>query len=214
MPEKKKKSKNVDVQNLSFFAGIFNLHYFLFFMPIAAEVFSGFSNKQEDEMEDEQAGMHLESARPLKRLRLRGQESQSMHPLTNSGPSSAASPLKKPKLETDVLPGSSSRQRPQNIGVSSDENARIEACPVPPQDGIVEKGKQPVSPQVAPRRGRLISESASPSVPSKDPTVDPRMRPLPNSIVPHSHALIIPKDEPIDELPDYEVPIAVIPPGI
>ncbi|KAK7267443.1 hypothetical protein RIF29_20117 [Crotalaria pallida] len=169
-------------------------------------------NVHQEEMEDEEAQLGVESAQPLKRLRLRGQENQPSYPLTSSGPSSAASPLKKPKLEKDSVPGSSSRQWPQSTAVSSDGNARTEPCPVPPQDGSVNKGKQPVSPQVAPRRKRLISEREreSQSVPSKVPTVGPGARLLPNNKMPHSHALIIPKDEPIDELPDYEAPIAVI----
>lgn len=187
-------------------------------MPTAAEMFSEFSNNQEEEeMENiEEAQMHVEPARPLKRLRLRGQESQSSHPSTSCAPSSAASPLKEPKLEDDTLPKNYSRQQPQNTELSSGGNARIEARPAPARDVIVDKGKQPVSPQVAPRGRRLISESegASPSIPSKEPTVKPGMLLLPSNKMPHNHALIIPKDEPIDELPDYQVPIAVIPPGI
>ncbi|XP_019440971.1 PREDICTED: probable inactive histone-lysine N-methyltransferase SUVR2 [Lupinus angustifolius] len=170
-------------------------------------------NVHQEEMEDEEAQMHVDSAQPLKRSHLRVQDGQSSNPLTNSSPGSAASPLKKPKLEGDILPESSSRQRPQNTAVSSDINARSESRPIPPHDGTVDRGKQPLSPQVA-RRRRLISERerAALSAQSKEPTVEPGMRPLPNNKMPHSHAVIIPKDEPIDELPDYAVPVTMIPP--
>lgn len=30
--------------------------------------------------------------------------------------------------------------------------------------------------------------------------------------MPHANALIVPKDEPVDELSDYELPIAMVPP--
>lgn len=150
------------------------------------------------EGEEAEPEMHLEPARPLKRLRLRGQESQPLHPLTNNAPSSAASPLKKPKLENDTLSEGCSGQKPQTKAVSSDGNLRIEARPAPTRDTIVDKGKQPVSPQVAPRGA----------------PVEPGKFLLPNNQMPCSYALIVPKDEPIDELPDYEAPIAVIPPGI
>lgn len=136
---------------------------------------SAFSNIQEEEMEYEEAQMHVESARPLKKLRLRGQESQPLHPLSNSSPSSAG-----PSVRNDARPVSS-------------------------QDGIVDKGKQSVSPQVSLRGRRHISERAS-------QTVDQGKFLLPDNQMPHTHAMIIPKDEPIDELPDYELPISVIPP--
>ncbi|XP_025645528.1 probable inactive histone-lysine N-methyltransferase SUVR2 [Arachis hypogaea] len=110
----------------------------------------------EEEMEnEEEAEMNLESARPLKRVRLRGQESQSLHPTASCSPTLATSPSK----QSDTSGG----------------NLRTEVHPAPTQDVIVGKGKQPVSPDLNPRRRRLISESerASQSVPSKDPTAKP-----------------------------------------
>ncbi|XP_061352664.1 probable inactive histone-lysine N-methyltransferase SUVR2 [Gastrolobium bilobum] len=168
----------------------------------------------EEEMEVDEEQMHVEEARPLKRLRLRGQESQPLHPLTNSAPSSDTPPLKKPKLEDNTLSESRSRQQSQKKIFSSDGNARIEALPIPTRDGIVDRGKQPASSQVTRSKRRFMSERASPSGPSKEPTVETGKFLLPNNRMPGIHTLIIPKDEPVDELLDYEVPrpIAVIPP--
>lgn len=169
VPELKKKRQTVDAHNT---------HHSLT---------SSFSNNQEEGTECEGAQMQVETARPLKRLRLRGQEGQ---PLANSVPSP---PSKKSKLEDNAISECCSEKKPQNIAVSSDGNPGIEARPLPPRDGMVDKGKQPASPQIHHRGRRLTSERASPSIP-------------------RTHTLIIPKDEPIDELPDYEMPIAVIPP--
>ncbi|KAK7245323.1 hypothetical protein RIF29_40163 [Crotalaria pallida] len=143
-------------------------------------------SKRHDEgaINDEDGHLHDEPLRPLKRSRLRGQETQSSHALTGPGSSSAAYPLKIPKLEDGTVPESSSELQRQG---TSGGNARNETHQLPPRDGIVDKGKQPVSPQVTNRRRRITSERASPAVP-----------------------LIIPKDEPIDDLPDYAVPLAVI----
>ncbi|XP_020971314.1 histone-lysine N-methyltransferase SUVR4 isoform X1 [Arachis ipaensis] len=119
----------------------------------------------EEEMEnEEEAEMNLESARPLKRVRLRGQESQSLHPTASCSPTLATSPSK----QSDTSGG----------------NLRTEVHPAPTQDVIVGKGKQPVSPDLNPRRRRLISESerASQSVPSKDPTAKPVIPPELSSV--------------------------------
>lgn len=168
-------------------------------MSTAAEMYFSFSNNQEEEMLDEEAEMHVEPARPLKRLRLREQESQPLHPVTINAPSSAASPSKLSKLEEDPV---------------SNGNVRLEARSGPIRDAIVDKGKQPASPQVTLRGRKHIRERASPSVPSKEPTVGPGKFLLPSNQTPHSYALIVPKDEPVDELPDYETPIAMLLPGI
>ncbi|CAJ1968236.1 unnamed protein product [Sphenostylis stenocarpa] len=165
-----------------------------------------FSNNQEDETECEEAQMHIESVQPLKRLRLRGQESQPLHPLTNCATSP---PSKRAKLEDNALHEASSGKKPQDKPGSSDGNPRIEAQPLPPQDDIVDKGKQPASTQVLQRGRKLTSERASPSIPSKEPTVEAGKFLLPNNTMPRPHTMIIPKDEPIDEVLDYEMPIAV-----
>ncbi|ESW16847.1 hypothetical protein PHAVU_007G189700 [Phaseolus vulgaris] len=168
-----------------------------------------FSNNQEDETESEEAQMHNERAQPLKRLRLRDQESQPLHPLTNSATSP---PSKRPKLEDNALHQGSFGKKPQNKPESSDGNPRIEAPSLRLPDDIVDKGKQPASTQVLQRGRKLTSGRSSPSTPSKEPTVESGKFLLPNNMMPRTQALIIPKDEPIDEVPDYEMPIAVIPP--
>ncbi|KAG5043629.1 hypothetical protein JHK87_007544 [Glycine soja] len=153
-------------------------------------------------VDDEEAHTHGEPVRPLKRLRLRGQEGQSSHPLTSSGPSSAAFPLKAPKLEDGAVPESSSRRQPQSMAALSDGNARIGARHVPPQDAVVDKGKKPISPQLTPRARRSLAE----------PTVEAGAALLANNKMPHPFILMKPKDEPVDGIPDYEIPLAVIPP--
>jgi len=166
---------------------------------------------QEYETEFEEAQINIERAQPLKRLRLRGQESQPLHPLTNS---TTSPPSKRPKLEDNTLHQGSSGKKPQNKPESSDGNLRIEAPPLRPPDDIVDKGKQPASTQVLQRGRKLTSGTSSPSTPSKEPTIEAGKFLLPNNMMPRTQALIIPKDEPVDEVPDYEMPIAVIPPGI
>ncbi|XP_061343461.1 probable inactive histone-lysine N-methyltransferase SUVR2 isoform X2 [Gastrolobium bilobum] len=179
--------------------------------PVAAEMSSGLSNIQEAEVDDEEAHMHDEPLRPLKRLRLRGQEVQSSRPLTSFGPSSAASLLKIPKLDDDTVPGSSFSLEPRSTAALSDENASIEVRQVPPQDAIVDKGKKPLSPQVNTSGRKFISDRAPPAVPVKEPTVEPGASLLPKNKMPLTYSFIEPKDEPIDDIPDYEVPIAVVP---
>ncbi|KAI4301040.1 hypothetical protein L6164_034359 [Bauhinia variegata] len=167
---------------------------------------------EEDMEEDEEAHMHDEPVRPLKRLRLRGRESQASQPMAGCGPRSPfPSQMIKPKNEEGSLPESSSRQQPQNKEVSSPSDmghGRIEVRPLPSRDRTTDKGKQPVSPQVAMRGKNIISERVLPSIPSKEPTGERGT----GLLLPHTHTLIIPKDEPIDELPVDEVPIAVIHP--
>lgn len=153
--------------------------------------------------------MHDEPLRPLKRLRLRGQEVLSSRLLTSSGPNSAAFPLKTPKLEPGTIPGSSSRLQPQSTTVLSDGNARIGAHQVQPRDAIVDMGKQPLSPQDTPRGRGGMSDKTPAAVPFKEPTVEPGASPLSKNKMPHPYTLIIPKDEPVD----YEIPLAAIHPG-
>ncbi|KAK7336905.1 hypothetical protein VNO77_17458 [Canavalia gladiata] len=169
------------------------------------------SKKVDDRVVDDEAHMHDGPLRPLKRLRLRGQDVHSSRPLTSCGPSSASFPLKTPKLEDDTMPDSS-RLQPQSTTALSDGNARIETCEVPPRDATVDKGKKPVSPEVTPRGRRFISDGTHTPGPLKEPTVEPGTSLLLKNKIPHPFTLIIPKDEPIDDMPDYEIPIAVIHP--
>ncbi|WVY98031.1 hypothetical protein V8G54_030182 [Vigna mungo] len=188
VPEEKKKIRSDDVHDT---------HHSL----------PSFSNNQEDETECEEAQMHNERPQPLKRLRLRGQDSQPLHPMTNIATSP---PSKRPKLEDNALHQGSSGKKPQNKPESSVANPRIEAPLLRPPDDIVDKGKQPASAQVLQRGRELTSGRSSPSTPSKERTVKSGKFLMPNNTVPRTQALIIPKDEPIDEVPDYGMPIAVI----
>ncbi|CAI8602788.1 unnamed protein product [Vicia faba] len=155
----------------------------------------------EEEAEAEEALINVEPVQPLKRLRLRGQE--------NNSTSSAPSPSKKPHIEKATAPEGSSAQQQQNKAVSSDGNTRIAARPAPMQDASSDRGKQPALPQDSLRGRKPVCERASPS---KQTTVQPGRLVLPNNQMPHANALIIPKDEPVDESPDYELPIAMVPP--
>lgn len=181
---------------------------------MAPEMCCGFSNIQDGDVDNEEAHMHEEPLRPLKRLRLRGQEGQSSRPLTNHGHSLAAFPLKTPKLEDGIVPETSSRLQPQSSAALSDGNARNDAPHVLPQDAIVNRGKQPVSPQFTPRGGRSMSDHTSLAEPLKESAAEPRAAPLANNKMLVPFTLIKPKDEPVDDLPACDIPLAVIPPGI
>ncbi|KOM30165.1 hypothetical protein LR48_Vigan967s003700 [Vigna angularis] len=169
-------------------------------------------NKKDEDVDNEEAHMHEEPLRPLKRLRLRGQEGQSSRPLTNRGHISAAFLLKTPKLEEGTVPEISSRLQPQSSAALSDGNARNDAPHVPSQDAIVNRGKQPVSPQVTPRGGRSMSDHTSLAEPLKESAAEPRAAPLANNKMLVPFTLIKPKDEPVDDFPACEIPLAVIPP--
>ncbi|CAJ2651788.1 probable inactive histone-lysine N-methyltransferase SUVR2 isoform X2 [Trifolium pratense] len=153
----------------------------------------------EEETEAEKAPINGESARPLKRLRLRGE---------NNSPSSASSPSKKPHIENaNALQGCSAQQS-QNKAVSSEENVRIAGRPSPIRNTSSDRGKQPALPQVSLGGRRHVSERASPS---KHPTVEPGKFLLPSYQTPHAYTMTEPKPEPVDEA-DYEVPIAMVAP--
>lgn len=88
-----------------------------------------------------------------------------------------------------------------------------------PQMRHSHKGKEPLLPEVASKEKRPILEGASRAVRIRDPVGDPGIVLLPKKRVPDTHALIIPKvepftdDMPLDGIPQFEVPIAVIRPG-
>ncbi|CAJ2632911.1 unnamed protein product [Trifolium pratense] len=157
----------------------------------------GKKNKKAVEVDDE-APAHEEPVRPLKRLRLRGQDGQSSRLLSNGGPSSAAFPLKSPKPEPGTVPVSSSRLQPQSTSVLSNGNA------------AVDKGKKPVSPEYTLRRRRSISERNPPPAVFKEPAVESGTSPLSKNKTRHPYPFVIPKPEPFDEGPDYVVPISMI----
>lgn len=173
------------------------------------------NNKKDGQVNDEDANVRDEPVRPLKRLRLRGQEGTSSRPLNSGGPSLAAFSLKTPKLEDGIVPESSSRPQPQSTAALSDGNARVNPRQVPPQDAVVDKGKLPVSPQVTPSGRRSVPDRTPLAEPHKEPTIEPgatRATSSANNKMPHPFTFIIPKDEPVDDLSDYAIPIAVIHP--
>ncbi|XVE77969.1 hypothetical protein DITRI_Ditri13aG0107000 [Diplodiscus trichospermus] len=78
----------------------------------------------------------------------------------------------------------------------------------PSQMHVSYKGKEPMSPHVSNGKG---PESVSRAFRIKDPAPDPGI--IPKKMLPDTCALIIPKEEPYtDEIPQVEVPIAVIHP--
>ncbi|XP_057965045.1 probable inactive histone-lysine N-methyltransferase SUVR2 isoform X2 [Malania oleifera] len=105
---------------------------------------------QEENLEEE-AQMHDEPERPLKRLRLRYQDGQVSSPIGNSGPSLAETSFRKPKAEEAEQPDTSSRQQLQGRRESPEPNVRnigVQPQPVSPQPHLRNKGKQPVSPKL------------------------------------------------------------------
>ncbi|XP_050948035.1 probable inactive histone-lysine N-methyltransferase SUVR2 isoform X5 [Cucumis melo] len=134
-----------------------------------------------------------EPERPLKRLRLRGQETQV-----------DGMALKKPKLEDDAFPEASSQQQMQLSGPKRSETG--------PSSRRVDKGKEPMSPRVVTRVKKSSLERQSAAVRIKEPGADSGVK---NSIVRASgtHALLKPKDEPVtDDTFANELPIAAIHP--
>ncbi|KAG6662822.1 hypothetical protein CIPAW_03G270100 [Carya illinoinensis] len=163
--------------------------------------------RSEEDLEEE-ALTHDEPERPLKRLRLRGQGGQVSPSVNACNQSLGGSSVKRPKVEEDELPKTSFRQQPREIKET-------------PQRSIVNKGKQPLLPQIEPLGKRSMSERTA-SIRIKEPMAEPMAEPgiasLPKPKVPDTHVLIKPKDEPFtddmfsSDVPDYEVPIAVIRP--
>ncbi|KAG6724450.1 hypothetical protein I3842_03G259600 [Carya illinoinensis] len=160
-------------------------------------------NTDEEDLEEE-ALTHDEPERPLKRLRLRGQGGQFSPSVNACNQSLGGSSVKRPKVEEDELPKTSFRQQPREIKET-------------PQRSIVNKGKQPLLPQIEPLGKRSMSERTA-SIRIKEPMAEPGIASLPKPKVPDTHVLIKPKDEPFtddmfsSDVPDYEVPIAVIRP--
>ncbi|KAF5482470.1 hypothetical protein F2P56_003040 [Juglans regia] len=160
-------------------------------------------NTDEEDLEEE-ALTHDEPERPLKRLRLRGQGGQVSPSVNACNQSLGGSSVKRPKVEEDELSKTSFRQQPREIKET-------------PHRNIVNKGKQPLLPQIEPLGKRSMSERAA-SIRIKEPMAEPGIASLPKQKVPDTHGLIKPKDEPFtddmfsSDVPDYEVPIAVIRP--
>ncbi|CAL5193851.1 unnamed protein product [Lathyrus oleraceus] len=117
-------------------------------------------------------------------------------PQTSGGsPSSpASSPLKSPKPRPGTVPENGSELQPQSPSVLSRRNA------------VVDKGKKPISPLDTSRRRKSISDRS----PSKEQTVEPGTSPSPKIKTPHPYPFIIPKEEPVSDEADYEVPISMV----
>lgn len=162
---------------------------------------------------EEEAQTQDEPERPLKRLR-RGQGGPGSSSVNACNNSLGGSPLKRPKVEEGEPPDPCLQQRPQEMM----EKPQSILKPIAPQHGTVNKGKQPLLPQIASPGKRSMSERAS-HVCIREPIVEQGIVLLPMQKVPDTHLLIKPKDEPFTDdmltadVPDYEVPIAVIHPG-
>ncbi|XP_059432571.1 probable inactive histone-lysine N-methyltransferase SUVR2 isoform X4 [Corylus avellana] len=166
----------------------------------------------EDDLEEE-AQTQDEPERPLKRLR-RGQGGPGSSSVNACNNSLGGSPLKRPKVEEGEPLDPCLQQRPQEMT----EKPQSILKPIAPQHGTVNKGKQPLLPQIASPGKRSMSERAS-HVCIREPIVEQGIVLLSKQKVPDTHLLIKPKDEPFTDdmltadVPDYEVPIAVIHPA-
>lgn len=163
---------------------------------------------------EEEAQVHNEPERPLKRLRLRSQDGQ-VPPLVNPCSHNLDGSLSEwPKMEEDELPMSHFLQRPQEIMKTPQAIQQT----ISPRHGIVNKGKKPLLPHIDSLEKRSMSDRESHFVHIKEPMVESDIALLPKQKVPKTCVLIKPKDEPFDDkfnkdVPDYEVPITVIHPG-
>ncbi|XP_062148347.1 probable inactive histone-lysine N-methyltransferase SUVR2 isoform X6 [Alnus glutinosa] len=161
---------------------------------------------------EEEAQTQDEPERPLKRLR-RGQGGQATSSVNVCNHSLGGSPLKRPKVEEGEPVEPCLQQQPQEMM----EKPQSILKPIAPLHGTVNKGKQPLLPQIASPGKRSMSERAS-QLCIREPIVEPGTVLLPKQKVTDTRVLIKPKDEPFTDdmfteaVPDYEVPIAVIHP--
>ncbi|GFZ13527.1 SET-domain containing protein lysine methyltransferase family protein [Actinidia rufa] len=210
---------------------------------------------------DEEAQVHEEPERPLKRLRLRSQEGRVSPSVGNSSSRMGAASLRPPKTEESELPDTCPEQWPQDMPESSQLNAeniragshllspqslvrnkgkqpvvpkplsvkerfhssqlgavdttdllatsRTEPVSISPPLRLREIGKEPLSPQFAPRDERISGRSPH-AVHLEEHNVEHGIGVFPKQVH-NSNALIKPKDEPFSkDIPQFEVPIAVI----
>ncbi|XP_058094811.1 probable inactive histone-lysine N-methyltransferase SUVR2 isoform X2 [Magnolia sinica] len=171
-----------------------------------------------------------ELARPKRRLQPRHDSDHCSSPSArNSGIVIGESSSKRPKLVEAVLPQSFLRQENSEL-LSPNTHAtekrtepmsnlahvtEKQSQAVTPQTFLREKRSKPLSPQIAPREKMPVSERIS-KTSFKEPKMEPGVDLLPKgdmSIQHHCNALITPKNEPFaDDIPQFEVPIAVIHP--
>ncbi|GLT41305.1 hypothetical protein SLA2020_153800 [Shorea laevis] len=189
-------------------------------------------NNADEEEFDEDDSAQLQ--RPLKRIRLRGQEGEGLSYPSDCGTRSDGDLVKKPKEEPEeVLPFPPLPQQalPSNRAATTNINKQ----PVSPRPVLLErsepvqpsptrrsesnlfssqrhlgyKGKEPMSSHVTSHEKEHVPVRASNALCIRDPASEPGI--LHKKIVPD--ALTVPKEEPLtDEIPQYEVPIAVIHP--
>ncbi|GLU03718.1 hypothetical protein SLE2022_209040 [Rubroshorea leprosula] len=189
------------------------------------------NNAVEEEFDEDDSA---QLQRPLKRIRLRGQEGQGSSYPSDCGTRSDGDLVKKPKEELEeVLPSPPLPQQasPGNRAATTNINKQ----PVSPRPLLLEqsepvqpsptrrsesnllssqrhlgyKGKEPMSSHVTSHEKERVPVRASNAFCIRDPASEPGI--LHKKIVPD--ALIVPKEEPLtDEIPQYEVPIAVIHP--
>lgn len=153
---------------------------------------------------EQETQIQEEAERPLKRLRSRHQEGQ----IGQSSPSSTTSNgnlLIKPKEEVDEVPEPvSPLKRKGKQAISPNNSTRVEGNDVIQSGDVVvadatgsysairrlrDKGKQPISPQSSHREKKSVKSS---DVHFKEPKHIPKQKNL---------ALIVPKDEPLPDVP-------------
>ncbi|GAB4841259.1 hypothetical protein Ancab_021991 [Ancistrocladus abbreviatus] len=182
------------------------------------------SENTDQEVLEEEAQVHDEPERPLKRLRKKGQDVPA-HDQASLATGELS--LKKAKVEPGTAPETSKYQAQDGTEstYSNIRSGRADSRRVSPPPQLGNKGKQPVSPQMA-VRDKSQEPILSPAAPSaKKATTQSTHQAL--QIKEHRvdqgvtvkqkisgfNALIKPKDEPFtdDALP-YEIPLAVVHP--
>lgn len=150
---------------------------------------------------EEEAEPQEEPERPLKRLRIRYEEGR-------ASPSSGGNSLKQPKSEEDELVRNKGKQPVLSKPLSIPERSEPSQPGAAIRTQLQEKGKEPVSFQTGPGDKKSFSERSAHGV-------KPGIVLSPKKLVHSSVTLIEPKDEPVTvDLPQFAVPLAVIPPGI
>ncbi|CBI37177.3 unnamed protein product, partial [Vitis vinifera] len=170
------------------------------YRALADAIFEYEETKQDNILGGE-TQLHDEPARPLKRLRLRNQESQDAEQ-----PQTLAE--RQPQGIAETPEPSVGNIRPELHPVSSPQaHLRAESDLLHTQQRLRDKGKEPLSPQIAAKEKRSIP------VRSFHLNAEPGIILSPKQKVHDTPALMKPKDEPFtDDILQLEVPIAVIHP--
>ncbi|GAB2281820.1 hypothetical protein Dimus_016385 [Dionaea muscipula] len=175
---------------------------------IASENMGVLNRLKPREALEEEAEPEDEPECPLKRSRLKNQDGL---PIPNAGETSS----KKSKLEHVGGPEARSQQvqhttQPPSSNVGSE---RAASHPVSPALPVRNKGKQPVSPQIAPSANKIIAGRTPGALQIKEPRVEQVVTSTDKQKIPYVNSLIKPKDEPfVDEMAPFEVPLAVVHP--